>query len=85
MTHKFDAQEQAGLRAKLACMFCHRLSLLAGRTHRSTVDVQYCDRGSMEKACEQNRFMNKLDGKPDMVRTPCMLMSCSASTCTVAP
>ena len=21
----------------------------------------------MEKACEQNRFMNKLDGKPDMV------------------
>lgn len=29
--------------------------------------LQYCDRGSMEKACEQNRFMNKLDGKPDMV------------------
>ena len=29
--------------------------------------LQYCDRGSMEKACEQNRFMNKLDNKPDMV------------------
>ncbi|KAL3133428.1 hypothetical protein ABBQ38_007295 [Trebouxia sp. C0009 RCD-2024] len=29
--------------------------------------LEYCDRGSMEKACEQNRFMNKLDGKPDMV------------------
>lgn len=32
--------------------------------------LQYCDRGSMEKACEQNRFMNKLDGKPDMVNIP---------------
>jgi hypothetical protein len=26
----------------------------------------------MEKACEQNRFMNKQDGKPDMVRAPHM-------------
>lgn len=24
----------------------------------------------MEKACEQNRFMSKLDGKPDMVSLP---------------
>ncbi|KAL0035971.1 hypothetical protein WJX77_009876 [Trebouxia sp. C0004] len=29
--------------------------------------LEYCDRGSMEKACEQNRFRNKQDGKPDMV------------------
>ncbi len=35
----------------------------------------------MEKACEQNRFKNKQDGKPDMVRAPhmpaypCMLVS----------
>ncbi|KAA6425511.1 MAG: kinase [Trebouxia sp. A1-2] len=29
--------------------------------------LEYCDRGSMEKACEQNRFKNKQDGKPDMI------------------
>ena len=26
----------------------------------------------MEKACEQNRFKNKQDGKPDMVSAPHM-------------
>ena len=35
----------------------------------------------MEKACEQNRFKNKQDGKPDMVRASHMHMPtlCTAS------
>ncbi|DBA69100.1 TPA: hypothetical protein ACH3X2_013106 [Trebouxia sp. C0005] len=40
--------------------------------------LEYCDRGSMEKACEQNRFKNKQDGKPDMVRAAHMHILCTA-------
>ena len=31
--------------------------------------LQYCDRGNLERACETQRFMNKLDKTPDMVST----------------
>ncbi|KAL0019815.1 hypothetical protein WJX77_008188 [Trebouxia sp. C0004] len=29
--------------------------------------LEYCDRGSIEGACVQNKFTNRLDGKPNMV------------------